>query len=257
MRVVHKAADLAALLDEAQGEAERAFGNPAVFLEKYIPRAKHIEVQMLGDQHGNVHPPARARLLRAAPPPEGRRDRAELRPADKRASASCATPPRAWPSEIGYDNAGTIEFLYDLDTHEWFFIEMNPRIQVEHTVTEVITGIDLVRAQILIAQGHALHGPEVGMPPQDEIPRNGYAIQCRITTEDPENKFTPDYGKILTYRSPGGFGIRLDGGMGYAGAVITPFYDSLLVKITASGPDLRDGARTAWTARCANSASAA
>ena len=104
--------------------------------------------------------------------------------------------------EIRYDNAGTIEFLYDLDTHEWFFIEMNPRIQVEHTVTEVITGLDLVRAQILIAQGHALHGPEVGMPPQDDIPRNGYAIQCRITTEDPENKFMPDYGKILTYRSP-------------------------------------------------------
>ena len=134
---------------------------------------------------------------------------------------------------------------------------MNPRIQVEHTVTEVITGIDLVRAQILIAQGHPLHGPEVDMPAQDDIPRNGYAIQCRITTEDPENKFMPDYGKILAYRSPGGFGIRLDGGMGYAGAVITPFYDSLLVKVTASGADLRHGARTAWTARCANSASAA
>ena len=113
---------------------------------------------------------------------------------------------------------------------------MNPRIQVEHTVTEVITGIDLVRAQILIAQGYPLHGPEVGMPRQDDVPRNGYAIQCRITTEDPENKFMPDYGRILAYRSPGGFGIRLDGGMGYAGAVITPFYDSLLVKVTASGP---------------------
>jgi pyruvate carboxylase len=111
---------------------------------------------------------------------------------------------------------------------------MNPRIQVEHTVTEVITGLDLVRAQILIAQGHTLHGPEVGMPPQDQIPRNGYAIQCRVTTEDPENKFMPDYGKILAYRSPGGFGIRLDGGMGYGGAIITPFYDSLLVKLIAS-----------------------
>ena len=114
---------------------------------------------------------------------------------------------------------------------------MNPRIQVEHTVTEVITGLDLVRAQILIAQGHELHGPEVGMPPQDQVPRNGYAIQCRVTTEDPENKFTPDYGRILAYRSTGGFGIRLDGGMGYAGAVITPFYDSLLVKVTASAHD--------------------
>ena len=111
---------------------------------------------------------------------------------------------------------------------------MNPRIQVEHTVTEVITGLDLVRAQILIAQGHELHGPEVRMPLQDQVPRNGYAIQCRLTTEDPENKFMPDYGKILAYRSTGGFGIRLDGGMGYAGAVITPYYDSLLVKVMAS-----------------------
>ena len=136
--------------------------------------------------------------------------------------------------EIRYDNAGTIEFLYDLDRQEWFFIEMNPRIQVEHTVTEVITGLDLVRAQILIAQGHELHGPEVRMPLQDQVPRNGYAIQCRLTTEDPENKFMPDYGKILAYRSTGGFGIRLDGGMGYAGAVITPYYDSLLVKVVAS-----------------------
>src|SRR6185369_3952245 len=139
-------------------------------------------------------------------------------------------------SEIHYDNAGTVEFLLDLDTNDWFFIEMNPRIQVEHTVTEVITGIDLVRAQILIAQGHSLHSPEVGMPRQDAVPRNGYAIQCRITTEDPENKFIPDYGRILAYRSPGGFGLRLDGGMGYAGAVITPFYDSLLVKSITSAP---------------------
>src|SRR5581483_5541451 len=115
-----------------------------------------------------------------------------------------------------------------------FFIEMNPRIQVEHTVTEVITGQDLVRAQILIAQGFPLHSPQVGMPAQEKVARNGYAIQCRLTTEDPENKFTPDYGKILAYRSTGGFGIRLDGGMGYAGAVITPFYDSLLVKVIAS-----------------------
>jgi pyruvate carboxylase len=135
---------------------------------------------------------------------------------------------------IRYDNAGTIEFLYDLDRHEWFFIEMNPRIQVEHTVTEVITGQDLVRAQILIAQGYPLHSPQVGMPTQDKVARNGYAIQCRLTTEDPENKFMPDYGKILAYRSTGGFGIRLDGGMGYAGSVITPFYDSLLVKVIAS-----------------------
>ena len=138
--------------------------------------------------------------------------------------------------DVKYDNAGTVEFLYDLDTNEWFFIEMNPRIQVEHTVTEVITGIDLVRSQILIADGKPMHGPEVGIPLQEDMPRNGYAVQCRITTEDPENKFQPDYGRILTYRSAGGFGVRLDGGMGYAGSVITPFYDSLLVKLTASAP---------------------
>ena len=135
--------------------------------------------------------------------------------------------------EINYDNAGTVEFLYDLDTKEWFFIEMNPRIQVEHTVTEVITGVDLVRAQIMIADNLPMHGPEVGIPLQHEVARNGYAVQCRITTEDPENKFQPDYGRVLTYRSSGGYGVRLDGGMGYAGAVITPFYDSLLVKLTA------------------------
>src|SRR6185437_14891568 len=129
------------------------------------------------------------------------------------------------------------EFLLDQDTNEWFFIEMNPRIQVEHTVTEVITGIDLVRAQILVAQGHALHGHELDLPMQGDIPRNGVAVQCRITTEDPANKFTPDYGRILTYRSAGGFGIRLDGGMGAGGSVITPYYDSLLVKVTASGRD--------------------
>jgi pyruvate carboxylase len=234
MRVVHKAADLASLLDEAQGEAGRAFGNPAVFLEKYIPRAKHIEVQILGDKHGNViHLHERdcsvqrrhQKVVEVAPsfglPPAIVSELCEA--AAKMARA------------IRYDNAGTIEFLYDLDRHEWFFIEMNPRIQVEHTVTEVITGLDLVRAQILIAQGHALHSPEVGMPAQADVPRNGFAIQCRITTEDPENKFVPDYGRIIAYRSPGGFGVRLDGGMGYAGAVITPFYDSMLVKVITSG----------------------
>ncbi len=233
MRVVHKASDLAALLDEAQSEAERAFGNPAVFLEKYIPRAKHIEVQILGDQHGNViHLHERdcsvqrryQKVIEVAP---------SFGLPQSIIKELCEAAVRI-AREIRYDNAGTIEFLYDLDKHEWFFIEMNPRIQVEHTVTEVITGLDLVRAQILIAQGYPLHGPEVNMPLQPDIPRNGYAIQCRVTTEDPENKFMPDYGKILAYRSPGGFGIRLDGGMGYGGSIITPFYDSLLVKVIAS-----------------------
>ncbi len=234
MRIVRKAEELGQLLDEAQGEAGRAFGNPAVFLEKYIANAKHIEVQILGDKHGNViHLHERdcsvqrrhQKVVEIAPS-------FGLPPAViTELCAAAAKIARA----IRYDNAGTVEFLYDLDRHEWFFIEMNPRIQVEHTVTEVITGLDLVRAQILIAQGHALHSPEVGMPAQADVPRNGYAIQCRITTEDPENKFVPDYGRILAYRSPGGFGVRLDGGMGYAGAVITPFYDSMLVKVITSG----------------------
>jgi pyruvate carboxylase len=234
MRVVHKSSDLAHLLDEAQTEAGRAFGNPAVFLEKYIPRAKHLEVQILGDQHGNV-----LHLHERDCSVQRRHQKViEVAPSyglpESVVGELCEAAARM-ARTIRYDNAGTIEFLYDLDRHEWYFIEMNPRIQVEHTVTEVITGIDLVRSQILIAQGLSMTSPELNLPPQEKIPRNGYALQCRVTTEDPENKFTPDYGKILAYRSPGGFGIRLDGGMGYAGAVITPFYDSMLVKVIASG----------------------
>ena len=233
MRVVKDPKDLIPLLDEAQGEAGRAFGNDAVFLERYIGRAKHIEVQIIGDKQGNVvHLHERdcsvqrrhQKVIEIAPsvglPDEVRRDLCE-------AAVKIA-------KSIGYYNAGTVEFLLDLDTHEWFFIEMNPRIQVEHTVTEVITGIDIVRTQCLIAQGHSLFSDEIGIPPQDEVPRNGYAIQARITTEDPEKNFAPDYGKIVNYRSAAGFGIRLDGAMGDTGSVITPFYDSLLVKLTAS-----------------------
>src|SRR4051812_18413497 len=234
MRVVHKAGDLDALLDEAQGEAGRAFGNSAVFLEKYIPRAKHIEVQVLGDKHGHtMHLHERdcsvqrrhQKVIEIAP---------SVHLDEAIRSALCEAAARI-AREIGYDNAGTVEFLYDLDKKEWFFIEMNPRIQVEHTVTEEITGIDLVRSQILIAQGEELHGERLDLPAQDQIPRRGFAVQCRVTTEDPENKFMPNYGKIVTYRSAGGYGVRLDAGMGDAGSVITPFYDSLLVKITVSG----------------------
>jgi pyruvate carboxylase len=235
MRVVEKAADLGPLLDEAQGEAGRAFGNSAVFLERYIRRAKHIEVQVLGDNRGNViHLHERdcsvqrrhQKVIEIAPS-------VDLKPGIVKELCDAAA---RMAREISYNNAGTVEFLLDLDRDEWFFIEMNPRIQVEHTVTEVITGVDLVRSQILIANGAALDGPELAIPPQESIPRNGYAIQARITTEDPDNKFMPSYGKILTYRSAAGFGIRLDGGMGDTGSVITPFYDSLLVKVTASGP---------------------
>ncbi len=191
MRVVEKAADLGPLLDEARGEAGRAFGNPAVFLERYIPRAKHIEVQVLGDNHGNViHLHERdcsvqrrhQKVIEIAPS-------VDLKPGIVRELCDAAA---RMAREIAYNNAGTVEFLYDLDRNEWFFIEMNPRIQVEHTVTEVITGVDLVRSQILIANGAALDGPELAIPPQEEIPRNGYAVQARITTEDPDNKFMPE-----------------------------------------------------------------
>jgi len=234
MRVVHKSSDLSRLLDEACNEAERAFGNPAVFLEKFIPRAKHIEVQILGDRHGQV-----VHLYERDCSVQRRHQKViEMAPS---VGVEESVRHELWDASVriaratGYDNAGTIEFLYNVDSKEWFFIEMNPRIQVEHTVTEEITNIDLVRSQILVAQGHPLHGPEVALPRQDQIPCFGHAVQCRVTTEDPENGFTPDYGEILTYRSSAGFGIRLDGGMGSAGTVITPFYDSLLVKVTGRG----------------------
>jgi pyruvate carboxylase len=233
MRVVKNPKDLKPLLEEAQGEAERSFGNSSVFMERYIGRAKHIEVQILGDMQGNVvHLHERdcsvqrrhQKVIEIAPSiglPE--KVRQELCDAAVKIAKA-----------IGYYSAGTVEFLLDLDTHEWFFIEMNPRIQVEHTVTEVITGIDIVRSQILIAEGHSLHGDEIGIPQQADVPRNGVAIQARVTTEDPEKNFAPDYGKIVNYRSAAGFGIRLDGAMGDTGSVITPYYDSLLVKLTAS-----------------------
>lgn len=233
MRVVKDPKDLRASLEEAQGEAQRAFGNSAVFLERYIERAKHIEVQILGDKQGNV-----VHLHERDCSVQRRHQKVvEIAPSiglpDAVRTELCEAAVQIAKS-IGYYSAGTVEFLYDLDTDEWFFIEMNPRIQVEHTVTEVITGIDIVRSQILIAQGHSLHSSEVGIPQQNAIPRNGVAIQARITTEDPEKNFAPDYGKIVNYRSAAGFGIRLDGAMGDTGAVITPYYDSLLVKLTAS-----------------------
>ena len=237
MRVVQKEEDLKDMLEEAQGEAERAFGNPAVFLERYVGRAKHLEVQVLGDRKGNVvHLHERdcsvqrryQKVVEVAP---------SIGLPDEVVNSLCGAGVEL-ANKIGYDNAGTVEFLLDQDTNEWFFIEMNPRIQVEHTVTEQITGIDIVRSQILVAMNHGLHDNKIGIPQQNEIPRNGCAIQCRVTTEDPEKGFTPDYGKILSYRSAAGFGVRLDGAMGDTGSIITPFYDSLLVKITASGPNL-------------------
>ena len=236
MRVVEKPSELPGLLAEARAEAENAFGNPAVFLERYIKRAKHIEVQILGDRNGNVvHLYERdcsvqrryQKVVEVAPA-------MHLDPVVRKELCAAAVKLAAG---IGYDNAGTVEFLYDMDQNDWFFIEMNPRIQVEHTVTECVTGIDLVRSQILVAQGHSLFDETIALPAQAEIPCNGFAIQCRITTEDPEKNFAPDYGRILNYRSAAGFGVRLDAASGDAGSVITPYYDSMLVKLTTMGRD--------------------
>lgn len=237
MRVVHQAAELEAGLEEAQGEALSAFGDASVFLEKYLAHARHIEVQILADHYGHlVHLYERdcsvqrrhQKVVEVAPAAAlAGSVRAELSEAALRLAA-----------KANYCNAGTVEFLYDADSHRWYFIEVNPRIQVEHTVTEMVTGIDLVRSQILIAQGYALHHEPLALPQQDGIPLYGAALQCRVTTEDPEKNFAPDYGKISTYRSPAGFGIRLDGGTAYAGAVLAAHYDSLLVKVTAWGTNL-------------------
>ena len=237
MRVVQEPAELDSLLEEAQGEARSAFGDASVFLEKYLPRARHLEVQILGDHHGNL-----LHLYERDCSVQRRHQKVvEVAPAanlDRGIRSELCDAAVQLARKARYRNAGTVEFLYDLDSQKWYFIEVNPRIQVEHTVTEMVTGIDLVRSQILIAQGHKLHEPPLSLPKQECIPRNGAALQCRVTTEDPANNFAPDYGKLSTYRSPAGFGIRLDGGTAYAGAVLTPYYDSLLVKVTAWGANL-------------------
>jgi pyruvate carboxylase len=205
-----------------------------VYLERYLPHPRHVEIQVFADTHGSCIwlgerdcsvQRRHQKVVEIAP--------AVNLPAETRGQITQAAVELA--RAAGYRNAGTVEFLVDMDTGGWYFIEVNPRIQVEHTVTEVVTGIDLVRSQIQVAQGHELFGAEMNLPRQEAVPMHGYAIQCRITTEDAAAGFVPDYGRILTYRSPAGFGIRLDGASAFTGAVITPFYDSLLVKITAWG----------------------
>jgi pyruvate carboxylase len=239
MRVVEKATDFAGKLEEARRESAAAFGNDAVFLERFVRSARHIEVQILGDRHGNI-----LHLYERDCSVQRRHQKVvEVAPAvslDPKIRTALADAAVALARAAGYYNAGTVEFLVDGESGEWFFIEVNPRIQVEHTVTEMVTGIDLVRAQIQVAQGLALHAAEMNLPTQPKVPLYGYALQCRITTEDPANGFVPDYGRLSTYRSPAGFGIRLDGGSAYGGAVITPFYDSLLVKTTAWGREFHD-----------------
>jgi pyruvate carboxylase len=242
MRVVQSAQLLSPGLQEARAEAGASFGNDAVFLERYIRRARHIEVQILADTRGNVlHLHERDCSVQ-------RRNQkvVEVAPAvnlDPKIREGLSKAAVALAREAKYYSAATVEFLVDADTGEWYFIEVNPRVQVEHTVTEMVTGIDIVQSQIQIAQGFSLHGPEMNLPRQVDIVLHGYALQCRVTTEDPANGFLPDYGKIQTYRSPAGFGIRLDGASAYGGAVITPFYDSLLVKVTAWGREFPQACR--------------
>ena len=216
--------------DLVKAEAKKAFGNDDIFMEKFLVEPKHIEVQILGDEFGNVvHLYERdCSLQRRYQKVVEFTPAFSVAPEVRQALYDDAVK---IAKHVGYVNAGTLEFLVDKDGHH-YFIEMNPRIQVEHTVTEMVTGIDLVRSQILIAEGLPLSDPEIGISSQADVHQNGYAIQCRVTTEDPANNFAPDTGKITSYRSAGGFGIRLDGGNAYSGAVISPYYDSLLVKIT-------------------------
>ena len=215
-----------------RNESKKAFGSEDIFIEKYLIEPKHIEVQILADEHGNImHLGERdcslqrryQKVVEYAPAWSVPKERVEAIREDAVKIAK----------HVGYVNAGTVEFLVDGKTGQHYFIEMNPRIQVEHTVTEMVTGVDIVRAQILVAEGHPLSHPYIGLNSQDDLKVNGYAIQCRVTTEDPANNFAPDTGKITAYRSGGGFGVRLDGGNAAAGTSISPYYDSLLVKVTA------------------------
>jgi pyruvate carboxylase len=239
MRAVHSAEQFADAFELAQRESLTAFGSTDVFVEKLVARARHIEVQLLGDRYGTLmHLYERdcsvqrrhQKVVEIAPAPN-------LNPKVRDALCEAAL---AIGRTVDYENIGTVEFLVDADTEEFYFIEVNPRIQVEHTVTEQVTGIDIVKTQILIAQGAELNGPEIGLPPQSEVRTHGFAIQCRVTTEDPANGFRPDYGRIGSYRSASGMGIRLDAGTAFTGAVVFPYYDSLLVKVTSWARRFKD-----------------
>ncbi len=219
---------------EGRREAEAAFGNGEGYLEKMIQRARHVEVQILGDSHGGMYhlwerdcsvQRRNQKVVERAPAPyltQAQRD--EICELGRRICA-----------HVNYECAGTVEFLMDMESSNFYFIEVNPRVQVEHTVTEEVTGIDIVRAQIRIAEGATL-ADATGIPSQADVQLHGHALQCRVTTEDPQNNFIPDYGRITAYRGATGMGIRLDGGTAYSGAVITRYYDSLLEKVTAWAP---------------------
>ncbi len=234
MRPIYGPDELEDKVLEGRREAEAAFGNGEGYLEKMIQRARHVEVQVLGDKHGNIYhlwerdcsvQRRNQKVVERAPAPY-------LSGAQREKICNLG---KKIAEEVNYECAGTIEFLMDMETGEFYFIEVNPRVQVEHTVTEEVTGIDIVQAQIKIAEGKSLT-EATGTPSQYDVQLNGHAIQCRVTTEDPTNNFIPDYGRITTYRSATGMGIRLDGGTAYSGAVITRYYDSLLEKVTAWAP---------------------
>ncbi len=238
MRVVRQSSDLELSVKTAMNEAKVAFGNDKVFFEKFIESPKHIEVQIMGDKHGNI-----VHLFERDCSVQRRFQKVvEVAPA---ISLRQETKDKLYAyavricEQVHYDNVGTVEFLVDKN-EQVFFIEVNPRIQVEHTVTEEVTGIDIVKNQMLIAAGHKLTDPIINIPSQAHLHCWGVAIQCRITTEDPANNFKPDYGTIIAYRNAGGPGIRLDEGSSYPGVSISPFFDSLLVKVTASGRNLEE-----------------
>src|SRR5699024_5057965 len=226
--------ELADKVASGRHEAQTAFGNGEGYLEKLVRHARHVEVQVLGDQHGNV-----MHLFERDCTVQRRHQKvAERSPApyldEATRTALCDAALRLC-REVGYVGAGTVEFLLDADSGEFYFIEVNPRIQVEHTVTEEVTGVDIVAAQVRIAEGERI-GSCAALPAQERVFLNGHALQCRVTTEDPENGFAPDYGRLTVYRSPAGLGVRLDGGTAYSGAEVTPYYDSLLVKVTVWAP---------------------
>ena len=229
MRIVRKQEELASAYERAKSEAKAAFGSDEMYVEKFVEKPKHIEVQILGDTSGNI-----VHLYERDCSIQRRHQKVvEIAPSnsisDELRNEICDAAVKLMKN-IDYINAGTVEFLVSND--EFFFIEVNPRIQVEHTITEMITGIDIVHSQIHIARGLEIYGDVIGIPTQDKIPLFGYAIQSRVTTEDPVNDFMPDAGKLMVYRSGGGFGVRLDTGNAYQGAVISPYYDSLLVKLS-------------------------
>ncbi|MEN2010068.1 pyruvate carboxylase [Staphylococcus hominis] len=229
MRIVREESELEDAFHRAKSEAQKSFGNSEVYIERYIDNPKHIEVQVIGDEYGNI-----VHLYERDCSVQRRHQKVvEVAPSvglpDELRERICQSALQLMKN-IKYVNAGTVEFLVSGD--EFFFIEVNPRVQVEHTITEMITGIDIVKTQILVADGASLFDERIALPPQEEIQTLGYAIQCRITTEDPTNDFMPDSGTIIAYRSSGGFGVRLDAGDGFQGAEISPYYDSLLVKLS-------------------------